>query len=157
MNRSSKRDFIVGIFVLVGLAAIAYLSMSVGGLSLRGPGGLRLYAQFDEIGGLKPRAPVVIAGVKVGQVESIGLDQNYRARVTLALETALKLPVDTSASIVTAGLLGDRYISLQLGGEDKDLVSGDQIRFTESAVLLERLLGKFIYGQTGEKKDDKKE
>jgi len=145
MSRSSVRDFVVGLFVLAGLGAVAYLSMNVGNFSFRKDGGLTVFAQFDEIGGLKARAPVVIAGVKVGQVDSIALDKDYRARITLSLDAALKLPVDTSASIVTAGLLGDRYISLQLGGDDKDLKPGDEIRFTESAVLLERLLGKFIY------------
>jgi len=146
MNRSPKRDFVVGLFVLVGLGAIAYLSVSVGGFSLRGPGNLILYADFDQIGGLKPRAQVVISGVKVGQVESIALDEDYRARVKMALETTLELPVDSSASIVTAGLLGDRYISLQLGGEEALLKSGETLRFTESAILLERLIGKFMYG-----------
>jgi phospholipid/cholesterol/gamma-HCH transport system substrate-binding protein len=145
MSRSPVRDFVVGLFVLAGLGAVAYLSMNVGNFSFRKGGGLTLFAEFDEIGGLKARAPVVIAGVKVGQIDSIALDKDYRARVTLSLDAALKLPVDTSASIVTAGLLGDRYVSLQLGGDDKDLKSGDDIRFTESAVLLERLLGKFIY------------
>src|SRR6058998_1391431 len=107
MTRSPVRDFVVGLFVLAGLGAITYLSMSIGGLSFRRTGGLILYAAFDEIGGLKPRAPVVIAGVKVGQVESFGLDQNFRARVKLDLDPTLKVPVDTSASIVTSGLLGD--------------------------------------------------
>ena len=149
MSRSPVRDFVVGLFVLIGLGAVAYLSMNVGNFSLRKEGGLALAADFDEIGGLKTRAPVVIAGVKVGQVETITLNKDYRARVTLSVDATLKLPVDTSASIVTAGLLGDRYISLQLGGEEKDLKSGDEIRFTESAVLLERLLGKFIYSANG--------
>jgi phospholipid/cholesterol/gamma-HCH transport system substrate-binding protein len=145
MRRSPVRDFAVGLFVLAGLCAIAYLSMNVGNFSFRKAKGLTLFASFDETGGLKTRAPVVIAGVRVGQVDSIGLDKDYRARVELSLDARLKLPVDTSASIVTAGLLGDRYISLQLGGDDKDLASGDELHFTESAVLLERLLGKFIY------------
>ena len=145
MSRSPVRDFVVGLFVLAGLGAVAYLSMNVGNFSLRKDGGLLLVAVFDEIGGLKTRAPVVIAGVKVGQVDAITLNNDYRAQVSLSVDAKLKLPVDTSASIVTAGLLGDRYISLQLGGEEKDLKSGDAIRFTESAVLLERLLGKFIY------------
>jgi phospholipid/cholesterol/gamma-HCH transport system substrate-binding protein len=160
MSRSPARDFVVGLFVLAGLAAIAYLSMNVGGFSLRRGGGLVLFAAFDQTGGLKARSPVVISGVKVGQVESIELDNDYRARVKMALRTDLKLPIDTSASIVTAGLLGDRYISLQLGGDDKELKSGDDIRFTESAVLLERLIGKFIYGSNGnkeQKSDERKE
>jgi phospholipid/cholesterol/gamma-HCH transport system substrate-binding protein len=135
----------VGVFVLLGIAAIAYLSLAVGGVSWERRGGLVLIANFDELGGLKTRAPVVIAGVKVGQVRSIGLGDDYRARVTLDLDPTLKLPTDTSASIVTAGLLGDRYISLQVGGDQKLLASGDTLNFTESAVLLERLLGKLVH------------
>ena len=145
MTRSPLRDFLVGCFVLAGLGALAYLSVSVGGLSYAGPGGLTLYASFDETGGLKPHAPVVIAGVKVGQVVSVTLDQNGRARVKLDLDKNLKVPTDTTASIVTAGILGDRFISLQLGGEEQTLKSGDEISFTESAVLLERLIGKLIH------------
>ena len=159
MSRSPARDFVVGLFVLAGLAAIAYLSMNVGGFSFRRAGGLVLFAAFDQTGGLKARAPVVISGVKVGQVDSIELGDDYRARVKMALRNDLKLPIDTSASIVTAGLLGDRYISLQLGGDDKELKSGDEIRFTESAIILERLIGKFIYSSNGskEQKEEKKE
>lgn len=145
MSRSPWRDFLVGCFVLAGLGAIAYLSISVGGLSYGGPGGLTLYARFDQTGGLKPRAPVVIAGVKVGQVKSITLDDGARARVELDLDKSLKIPTDTSASIVTSGILGDRYISLQLGGEAEILGPGDEIGFTESAVILERLIGKLIH------------
>lgn len=145
MTRSPLRDFLVGCFVLVGLAALAYLSVSVGGLSYAGPGGLVLYASFDETGGLKARAPVVVAGVKVGQVDAIHLDKNARARVRLDIDKTLNLPTDTTASIVTSGILGDRFISLQLGGEEQFLKSGDEITFTESAVLLERLIGKLIH------------
>jgi len=89
---------------------------------------------------------VVISGVKVGQVASIALDDNYRARVKMDLDARLKLPIDTSASIVTSGLLGDRYVSLQLGGEPETLKPGDRIAMTESAVVLERLIGKLVYG-----------
>ncbi len=146
MSRAPVRDFMVGLFVLAGLGGVAYLSLSVGGVSLGRSGGLTLFADFDEIGGLKPRAQVVISGVKVGQVASIGLDEGYRARVHLDLNENLKLPVDTSASIMTSGLLGDRYISLQIGGEQQLLKPGDQITITESAVVLERLIGKLVYG-----------
>ena len=145
MTRVPTRDFLVGLFVLLGLGAIAYLSINVGGLSYGGPGGLTLYAAFDQTGGLKPRAPVVIAGVKVGQVSSIALDRNARARATLDLDKSLKIPTDTTASIVTSGLLGDRYVSLQLRGDPQSLQPGDEITFTESAVILERLIGKFIH------------
>ncbi|MFN8546171.1 MAG: outer membrane lipid asymmetry maintenance protein MlaD [Candidatus Binatia bacterium] len=139
------RDFLVGLFVLGGLGATGYLSFGVAGPSWSGPHGFRVYAAFDQIGGLKVRAPVEIAGVKVGQVRAIALDDRARARVELDLDPALKLPLDTSASIVTAGILGDRYISLQPGGDPEVLGPGDEITFTESAVILERLIGKLIH------------
>ena len=145
MSRTPARDFLVGLFVLVGLAALAYLSLSVGGLTYGGPQGLTLFATFDEIGGLKPRAPVVISGVKVGQVSSIDLNDDYRARVALDLAPHLRLPIDTSASIVTSGVLGDRYLSLQLGGEEEILKPGEEITFVESAIILERLIGQFVH------------
>jgi phospholipid/cholesterol/gamma-HCH transport system substrate-binding protein len=145
MRRSPTRDFIVGLFVLAGIAGIGYLSLSLGGVSYTGRKGLIVYADFDEIGGLKERSPVVISGVKVGEVTSIGLADDYRAKVTFNLDPTLKLPIDTTASIVTSGVLGDRYVSLQPGGEDALLKSGDEITFVESAVILERMLGKLIH------------
>jgi phospholipid/cholesterol/gamma-HCH transport system substrate-binding protein len=145
VTRSPGRDLLVGVFVLLGFGAIAYLSLAVGGVSIRRQGGLTLLANFDELGGLKPRAPVVIAGVRVGQVRSAALGDDYRARVTLDLDPSLKIPADTTASIVTSGLLGDRYISLQPGGDPQLLTNGGTITFTESAVLLERLLGKIVH------------
>ena len=158
MNRAPLRDLLVGCFVLAGLGAIAYLSLSVGGLSYRGAGGLPLVAKFDELGGLKPRAQVVISGVKVGQVKDITLDKGYRARAEFDLRPDLQLPVDTSASIVTSGVLGDRYVELQIGGDTEMLKNGDDIGFTESAVVLERLIGKFIHNvgvDKGEKPEQK--
>src|SRR5438874_13302711 len=101
MTRAPLRDLLVGLFVLAGLGAIAYLSLSVGGLSARGPGGLMVFADFDEIGGLKPRAQVVISGVRVGQVASIALGDNYRARVTMDFEARLRCPLATCAPMVT--------------------------------------------------------
>jgi phospholipid/cholesterol/gamma-HCH transport system substrate-binding protein len=145
MRRSPTRDLIVGLFVLVGLAALAYLSLSIGGMTYSGPKGFLLIANFDEIGGLKVRAPVVISGVKVGEVANIALNDDYRAKVSFNLDPALKLPTDTTASIVTSGVLGDRYVSLQPGGDDQLLASGDQIEFVESAVILERMIGKLIH------------
>jgi phospholipid/cholesterol/gamma-HCH transport system substrate-binding protein len=154
MSRSPLRDLIAGLFVLLGVGAIGFLALRVGANPLLESGGLHLYATFDQIGGLKPRAPVEIAGVKVGQVDGIALSSDYRARVTLDLRTGLKLPIDTSASIVTAGLLGDRYVSLQLGGDPQVLKSGDEISFTESAIVLERLIGKLVQnaGVSGDSK-----
>jgi phospholipid/cholesterol/gamma-HCH transport system substrate-binding protein len=145
MTRAPIRDFLVGCLVLLGIAAIAYLSLRVGGLAGAPPGGFTVYATFDEIGGLKPRAPVAVAGVKVGQVKAITLDQSYRARVELDLMPTISLPADTSASIVTSGVLGDRYVQLQLGGDTERLEPGEEIGFTESAVILERLIGKFVH------------
>lgn len=145
MRRSPTRDLIVGLFVLAGIAAVAYLSLAIGGVAYSGPRGLLLTANFDEIGGLKMRAPVVISGVKVGDVANIALNDDYRAKVTFNLDPKLQLPTDTIASIVTSGVLGDRYVSLQPGGEDQMLQSGEEIEFVESAVILERLIGKLIH------------
>src|SRR5208282_231362 len=127
MDRSPGRDFFVGLFVLAGLAALAYLSISIGGFSWHGHAGFKLTAAFDETGDLVLRAPVVIAGVRVGQISAISLQDDFRARVEMDLDPTLKLPRDTSASIVTAGVLGDRYIELQPGGDEKLLKSGDHI------------------------------
>jgi phospholipid/cholesterol/gamma-HCH transport system substrate-binding protein len=145
MQPSATRDLIVGLFVVVGLAAIGYLSIQVGGLTYKGPGGLRLYAVFDEIGGLKPRAPVAIAGVTVGQVVAIDLDPSLRARVTLDVDPKLALPTDTSAGIRTSGLLGDQYIALEPGAEDALLATEEEITYTESALSIERLIGRFVH------------
>ncbi len=144
MQPSPVRDLVVGLFVLAGLGAVGYLSLQVGGLNYKGPGGLVLYASFDEIGGLKARAPVTVSGVKVGQVDSIQLDQDLRARVKLDLDPSLQLPVDSSAAIRTAGLLGDQFIALEPGAEEDVLVAGDELSFTENALSIERLIGKFV-------------
>jgi phospholipid/cholesterol/gamma-HCH transport system substrate-binding protein len=150
MRESPRQQLWVGAFVVVGLAAIAYLSIAIGGLTTGGPGGLRIVATFDEIGGLKGRARVVVGGVKVGQVASVALTPDFRARVTLDVDRGLELPTDSSASILTAGVLGDQYIALEPGGGEDDgtgkkfLADGDEIQYTQSAVILERLIGKLI-------------
>jgi phospholipid/cholesterol/gamma-HCH transport system substrate-binding protein len=145
MHSSPTRDLVVGIFVAAGLAAIGYLSIQIGGLTYKGAGGLQLYAVFDEIGGLKERAPVAIAGVTVGQVTGISLDELLRARVTLDLDAGLSLPVDSSAAVRTSGVLGDQFVALEPGGEDAMLESGEEIAYTENALSLERLIGKFVH------------
>jgi len=144
MQASPTRDLVVGLFVLAGFAALAYLSIQIGGMAYTGPGGLRVYASFEEVGGLRPRAPVAIAGVKVGQVSEIRLDEDLRARVLLDLDPSLELPIDSSARIVTSGLLGDQFITLEPGAEEDMLKPGDEIDFTESAISLESLIGKFV-------------
>jgi phospholipid/cholesterol/gamma-HCH transport system substrate-binding protein len=152
MQTSPSRDFAVGVFVLIGLAALAYLSLQVGGLTTKG--GLELHATFDQIGGLAERAPVVISGVKVGKVTKIELADDLRARVTLDVDAALELPSDTSASIRTAGLLGDQFIELQPGAEDALLAPGGEIAMTESALSIESLVGSRVHdaglGEDGE-------
>ncbi len=149
MSRSPVRDFVVGLFILAGLAAIAYLSINVGGLSYNGPGGLTLYASFDQTGGLKARAPGSRIRARCRRSVPPSRPRSRRARATLNLDAKLALPTDTTASIQTAGLLGDRYVALQLGGEEKTLKSGDEISFTESAVILERLIGKLVHNAPG--------
>jgi phospholipid/cholesterol/gamma-HCH transport system substrate-binding protein len=153
VQSSSWRDFVVGVFVLLGLGAIAYLSLQVGGIQLRRDGGLVVYATFDDIGGLAPRAPVRISGVKVGRVESIALDDDLRARVRLELERGLQLSVDTSAAIRTAGLLGDQFVALEPGAEDALLGSGEEFSFTESAFSLDKLIGRLVHGSDVEAAD----
>lgn len=153
MNAHSTRDFVTGLFVLAGLVALAWLSFSVGGLQYKGDGGLPVYALFDQVAGLKPKSPVEIAGVRVGQVSGIRLDDTFRARVDLDLDSTLQLPIDSSAAIVTAGILGDRYIQLTPGAEDEALKPGEQIAYTESALVLERLIGKFMVNVGDKGKD----
>jgi len=143
---SPTRDLVVGLFVAFGMLAIAYLSVQVGGLSYKGPGGLPLIGHFDEIGGLSVRAPVAIAGVKVGQVSAIGLDDDLRAQVTVDVDATLELPVDTTAGIRTSGLLGDQFVALEPEAEDALLKPGDEFEFTESALNLEKLIGAVVHG-----------
>jgi len=160
MNGSSTRDFVTGLFVLGGFVALAWLSFEVGGVQYKGSGGLPVFARFDQIAGLKPKAPVEIGGVRVGHVSRISLDDTFRAGVDLDLDRSLKLPVDSSAAIVTAGILGDRYIQLTPGAEDDLLKPGDEIGYTENALVLERLIGKFLVNvgdksKNGDKDGDK--
>jgi phospholipid/cholesterol/gamma-HCH transport system substrate-binding protein len=154
MSRSPIRDLLVGVFVLSGLAALAYLSIQLGGAAYSGPGGLTLYASFDEIGGLAARSPVVIGGVKVGQVKRIELanDGSFRARVTMDVDGALKLPDDTQAAVLTQGVLGNQYVGLSPGGSEELLKDGGEILYTQSAVVIERLIGKVIENLGGGEK-----
>jgi phospholipid/cholesterol/gamma-HCH transport system substrate-binding protein len=152
MRESSGREFGVGLFVLAGLAGVAWLSLALGGMELTRPRGLEILARFDEIGGLKKRAQVVVGGVRVGQVESIGLGDDFRPQVRLEIDGGLALPSDTSASILTSGVLGDQYVALEPGGEPDTLKSGDEIQFTQSAVVLERLIGKLVQNLGGGEK-----
>lgn len=153
MQSSSTRDLAVGAFVLLGLLAITYLSLQVGGLALTSRGGLVLFATFDDIGGLTSRSPVRIAGVKVGRVEAIELDEDLRARVRMDLDPALALSIDTAAAIRTAGLLGDQFVALEPGAEDATLRSGEEFSFTESAWNVDALVGALVHGSASDADD----
>ncbi len=146
MQPNATRDLAVGLFVLAGLAALAYLSLQVGGIDYQGPGGLELSAEFTEVGGLVPRAPVVISGVKVGKVKRIELTPELRARVVMDVDARYPLPKDTSAAIRTSGLLGDQYIALEPGADEELLQNGGVVQYTESALSIERLVGDLVHG-----------
>ncbi len=142
-----KTDFWVGLFILLGLIALVFLALRAGNMSsFSFAPTYRVEAHFDNVGGLKVRAPVKSSGVVVGRVSSIGFDnRRFQAAVTLELEKQYEFPQDTSASILTSGLLGEQYIGLTPGGEDKPLTDGSTIQFTQSAVVLEELISKFLY------------
>lgn len=157
MQRKSL-DLWVGMFVLLGAAALFFLAMKAGNMSsLSFEATYPVITKFDNIGGLKPRAPVKSAGVVVGRVGDIRFDdKTYQAVVTLELETSYKFPKDTSAKILTSGLLGEQYIGLEPGGDTNNLVAGDRIKMTQSAVVLESLISQFLYSKAAEGKDGDK-
>ena len=145
-------DLMVGGFVLLGLAALVFLALKAANLGSFSSGPTyEVQARFDNIGGLKPRAPVKSAGVVVGGVAGISFDdQTYQARVLLNLESRYQFPHDTSAKILTSGLLGEQYIGLEPGGDSKMLASGGTIRMTQSAVVLENLISQFLFSKAAE-------
>jgi phospholipid/cholesterol/gamma-HCH transport system substrate-binding protein len=157
MQRKSL-DLWVGLFVLIGAAALLFLALKAGNMSsLSFAATYPVITKFDNIGGLKPRAPVKSAGVVVGRVGEIRFDdKTYQAVVTLNLESGYKFPKDTSAKILTSGLLGEQYIGLEAGGDTNNLVAGDRIKMTQSAVVLESLIGQFLYNKAAEGKDGDK-
>ncbi len=143
----------VGLFVALGLAALLMLAMKVSNLAeLTGPDGYRLTARFDNIGGLKVRSPVTMAGVRVGRVTDIGFDdQRYEAVVQFSVNPRyVRIPLDTSASIFTAGLLGEQYIGLEAGAEEEFLTDGGEIMLTQSAIVLEQIIGQFLYNKAAD-------
>ena len=146
MNRSTL-DAWVGLFVTIGIAAILFLALKVGNLvSFGSTPGYRLSANFDNIGGLKLRAPVKAAGVTVGRVEDVKLDPTtYQALVTIKIDHGYEFTTDTIASILTSGLLGEVYVGLDAGGDTKMLADGGRIAKTQSAVILEKLIGQFLF------------
>ena len=150
----SKNDVWVGLFVLLGALAVLFLALqSANLLNLSFQPTYQVVAPFDNIGGLKPRAAVKSAGVVVGRVEGISFDdKSFRARVTISLEKRYVFPKDSSLKILTSGLLGEQYIGIEAGSEDKNLSQGDTISSTQSAVVLENLISQFLYSKAQEGK-----
>mgnify|MGYP006315713863 FL=1 len=152
-------DVWVGLFVLLGLAALVFLALKAGNMAdISFEKTYAVSAKFDNIGGLKPQAPVKSAGVVVGRVGAIGFDdKTYQALVTLELEAGYKFPKDSSLKILTAGLLGEQYIGIEPGGDLNNLANGDRISRTQSATVLEDLINRFIYSKAAEGTEESKE
>ncbi len=150
-------DLWVGFFVVFGFAALLFLALRVGNLSSSNfADTYQLTAKFDNIGGLKVRGPVKSAGVVVGRVSEIRFDpDSYEAVVTLTIDGRYRFPKDTFASILTAGLLGEQYIGLDAGGDERQLKSGDVVAKTQSAVVLEKLISQFMFNKASEGSDNK--
>lgn len=148
----SKTDVWVGLFVLIGAAAVLFMALQAANLlSLSFQSTYSVKARFDNIGGLKPKAPVKSAGVVVGRVEAITFsNEDYLAEVTMEMESRYRFPKDSSVKILTSGLLGEQYIGIQPGFEEAQLPPGATITQTQSAVVLENLIGQFLYSKAAE-------
>jgi phospholipid/cholesterol/gamma-HCH transport system substrate-binding protein len=151
MERTTM-DLWVGMFVVAGVAALVMLAMKVGNLSTYNVSETyQVHAYFSNIGGLKPKASIKSAGVLVGRVTGITLDTaRYEAKVEMSLDKRYQFPKDTFANILTSGLLGEQYIGLMPGGDDQMLKDGEQLKKTQSAMVLEDLIGKFLYSKADE-------
>ena len=151
MGRSTL-DLWVGLFVCAGIGALLILALKVGNMSgFSTADTYRVAASFDNIGGLKPRAPVKSAGVVVGRVTEIAFDnQKFMAKVIMAIDRRYEFPKDTTAAVLTSGLLGEQYIGLVAGGDPDNLAEGDSIKLTQSAVVLENLISQFLYSKAAE-------
>ena len=154
MNRSTI-DLWVGVFVVAGFAALIFLALRVGNLASFSSGqAYRVEAKFGNIGGLKVRAPVKSAGVVVGRIVDVRFDnESFEAVVAMEIDEAFKFPRDTTAKILTSGILGEQYVGLEAGGDAKMLAAGDRLRLTQSAVVLENLISQFLFNKAAEGKD----
>ena len=153
MQQTRMMEIAVGFFIACGMAAMFVLAMKVSNITSIGDNkGYTLTAHFDNIGGLKVRAPVTIGGVRIGRVTGVGFDeQAYQAVVTLQIEDKYRrLPVDSSASIFTAGLLGEQYVALEPGGAETYFKNGDSLKLTQSALVMEQLIGRFLFQKASE-------
>ena len=158
MMKRKALDLWVGVFVAIGLGALLFLALKVGNLaSFSAAETYLIKANFDNIGGLKKRAPVKSAGVVVGHVQDIVFDtETYEATVAFMIEKRYEFPQDTSAKILTAGLLGEQYIGLAAGGDTAKLKSGDRLKITQSAVVLENLISQFLFNKAADGNKDGK-
>jgi phospholipid/cholesterol/gamma-HCH transport system substrate-binding protein len=158
MQRKSL-DVWVGLFVVLGAAALLFLALKAGNMSTLSFGKTyEVTARFDNIGGLKPGAPVKSAGVVVGRVDNIGLNgKTFQAEVRLKMQSGFAFPKDSSAKILTSGLLGEQYIGLEPGGDANNLAAGDRIAMTQSAIVLENLISQFLFSKAAEGKEEKKQ
>ncbi len=150
MQRSRALEVVVGLFVAAGIGALLVLALQVSNVAaFTGGSGYRLEARFENVGGLKVRSPVKMGGVRIGRVEAIDYDQErYEAVVTLRIQRRYdRIPVDTTAAIYTSGLLGEQYVGLEPGGEEEYLADGDRIQLTQSAMVLEQVLGRFLFSK----------
>ena len=154
MNRSTI-DLWVGVFVVMGFVALIFLALRVGNLASFNTGQTyQVEGKFGNIGGLKVRAPVKSAGVVVGRVVDVRFDnESYEAVVLMDIEQAYQFPRDTTAKILTSGILGEQYVGLEAGGDAKMLAAGDRLRLTQSAVVLENLISQFLFNKAAEGKD----
>ncbi len=152
MKQSTTLEIMVGVFVALGLAALFMLAMKVSNISaLNDEDGYLVKVHFENVGGLKVRSAVTVAGVRVGRVESIDFDEKLlEARVTLKIKRDVRLPSDSSASIFTAGLLGEQYVGLEPGGADTYLKEGDVIALGQSALILEQIIGRVLFSKAAE-------
>jgi len=152
MMTRRELDLWVGVFAVIGIAALLFLSLKVANLaSFTTADSMQISAKFENIGGLKVRAPVKSAGVVVGRVADIRFDNDsFEAVVSMNIDGRFSFPKDTSAKILTSGLLGEQYIGLTAGGDTANLKNGDKLKLTQSAVVLENLIGQFLYNKAAE-------
>ncbi len=158
MNRSTI-DLWVGVFVVLGIGALLFLALKVGNLAtFSNNETYQVQARFANIGGLKVRAPIKSAGVVVGRVADIRFDnETYEALVSMTLDYSYQFPRDTTAKILTSGILGEQYIGLEAGGDGVMLKNGDRVRLTQSAVVLENLISQFLFNKAAETKEPEKQ
>jgi len=159
MMNTKSTEILVGLFMAIGLASLFMLAMKVSNLNIyNNDEGYEITANFDDISGLKVKSAVTMSGVRIGRVSDITFDsQMFEAVVKIRIESQYKtLPKDTSASIYTAGLLGEKYIGLEAGGDEENLQQGDKLKLTQSSLVLEKLISRFVDSFIDKDSDDKK-